>query len=83
MVPSIGKQQRCNNTVQQGFVVKPLVHSALSHWQPGVDRGQVRRRGGRELRGQLFDFAVLCQPLQERRTPEFLEKAPTESVYQE
>jgi hypothetical protein len=61
--------------------VLPLVHVALAHLQPGVQTGNVRGRGRRELRGEFGDAIRSREPPQRGIVVgDILKETPTEAV---
>src|SRR5579875_508495 len=70
-----GKEQRCDDLIDQRFVVVPFVDATLSDIQAGVDAGHMCGSCRGELRGQFRDNTIcknglekavaLCVPFKE------------------
>jgi hypothetical protein len=79
-----GEEQRRDDRVERWLVHVPLDQTVLAHRQPGVERGDVRRRGGRELRGEFGKLPARgLEFLEKWLVLEFLEETPAEAIGEE
>ena len=66
--------------IEFGLVILPLKNPVLSDGLPRMPGGDVRRRGGGELGGDLFDIPPLGELKEEGMSLVFLVKTPAKPV---